>query len=185
MPAEALAKRVLGSERLELADELPIPAESEVDLDAQLERGKPDLLEPRDRRLGEALVGDVRERRSPPQRQRLPQPIGGVACLPVREALPRVVDQPLEPVEVELIRPQTDHVAGRLRGEGIRRKRLAKARHVDTERSAACLGRILPPEVVDQTVGGNDLVRVQEKGGEESTLLRAAEPTLAALVPNL
>ena len=104
---------------------------------------------------------------------------------PVREAPPRVVDQSLEPVEVELLRLDADQVAGRLRGEGIRRKRLAKARHVHTERSCRVLGRILSPEVVDQAVGGNDLVRVQEESDEEGALLRAAEPTLAALVPNL
>ena len=78
MPSQTLPQRVLCDKRLELADQLSILAEREVGLDAQLDRGKPDLLEPGDRRLGEALVRDVRERRPPPQREGLPQPPGGV-----------------------------------------------------------------------------------------------------------
>ena len=62
---------MLGDERLELADELVVAPEREVRVDPELDRRQPDLLEPGDRRLGEALVGEVGERRAAPQRQRV------------------------------------------------------------------------------------------------------------------
>ena len=63
---EALAHRVLGHQRLELADHVVVPAEREVRLDAVGEGGEPKLLEPGDRRLGKGLVGEVGERRPTP-----------------------------------------------------------------------------------------------------------------------
>ena len=68
---QVLAERVLGDECLELCDHLVVAPEREVGVDAELHRDQPDLLEPGDGRLGEALVGEVRERRAPPQRQRV------------------------------------------------------------------------------------------------------------------
>ena len=62
---------MLGDERLELTDELVVAPEQQVGVDPELDRRQPDLLEPGDRRLGEALVGEVRERRAPPERQRI------------------------------------------------------------------------------------------------------------------
>jgi len=37
------------------------------------------------------------------------------------------------------------------------------------------LGRRVSPQLVDETIAGDDLVRVQEEDGENSSLLRAAE----------
>ncbi len=71
IPPQALAERVLGDERLELSDQLVVAPECEVGVDPELDCCQPDLLEPGDGRLGEALVGEVRERRAPPQRQRV------------------------------------------------------------------------------------------------------------------
>ena len=70
---EALVGRVLVHERLELGDEPAVLAERELGLDALLERGEAQLLEPRDRRRRERLVGEVGERRAAPQRERLAQ----------------------------------------------------------------------------------------------------------------
>jgi hypothetical protein len=71
MCPEAFAERVLGDQRLELRDQLVVAPEAEVRVDPELHCCQPDLLEPGDRRLGEALVREVGERRSPPQRQRV------------------------------------------------------------------------------------------------------------------
>ena len=71
IPPQALAERMLGDECLELPDELVVAPEGEVGVDPELERRQPDLLEPGDRRLGEAFVGELRERRAPPERQRV------------------------------------------------------------------------------------------------------------------
>ena len=53
LAAQALAQRVLGDQRLELADELGVAAERELGVDALLERRHAQLLEARDLRLGE------------------------------------------------------------------------------------------------------------------------------------
>ena len=71
IPPQTFAERLLGDECLELSDQLVVAPECEVGVDPELDCCQPDLLEPGDRRLGEALVGEVRERRTPPQRQRL------------------------------------------------------------------------------------------------------------------
>ena len=65
--AEALAERVGGDELLQLADDVRMPAEGEIRLDPALERGQAQLLEARDRRLRERLVGEVGERRPAPE----------------------------------------------------------------------------------------------------------------------
>ncbi len=65
---------MLGDECLELPDQLVLTPECKVGVDPKLQRCQPDLLEPGDRRLREALVGEVRERRAPPQRQSVAQP---------------------------------------------------------------------------------------------------------------
>ena len=68
---QPLAQRVLGDERLELADHLGVPAGREVGVDRHLGRAQPQLLEPADLGGGERLVGDVGQRLAAPQRERL------------------------------------------------------------------------------------------------------------------
>ena len=62
---------MLRDERLELSDELGVAPECKVGVDPELHCCQPDLLEPGDRRLGEAFVGELRERRASPERQRV------------------------------------------------------------------------------------------------------------------
>ena len=71
LTAQPLAQRVLRDETLELADELRMAAEREIGLDPLLERREAKLLEADDRGLGELLVGEVRQRRAAPERERL------------------------------------------------------------------------------------------------------------------
>ena len=68
---QALAQRVLGDERVELADHLGVPAGREVGVDRHLGRAQAQLLEPADLGRGERLVGEVGERLAAPQRERL------------------------------------------------------------------------------------------------------------------
>jgi hypothetical protein len=52
---------------------------------------------------------------------------------------------------------------------------LSQMRDVALEHVRGRLRRRLAPQVIDQSVGGDDLVRVQEEHGEHSALLGAAE----------
>ena len=71
LPVQALAQRMLGDEPLELADQLAMAPVRELGVDRLRERGQPQLLQPPDLRRRERLVGDVGQRRAPPQRERL------------------------------------------------------------------------------------------------------------------
>ena len=73
LPGEPLSSAVTGDELLQLADERGVAPGGQVGLHAQLERGQPLLLEPRDLRLRERLEGHVGERGPAPERQRLAQ----------------------------------------------------------------------------------------------------------------
>ena len=79
LAAQPLAQRVLGDERLELAGQLGVPAGGEILLDALLDAGEPEILEPRDLGLGEPRVGEIGERRATPERERLAGPAASPA----------------------------------------------------------------------------------------------------------
>jgi hypothetical protein len=62
---------------------------------------------------------------------------------------------------------------------------LAQTREVHLQRLAARLRRSLLPEGVDQAVGGDDLVRVQEQDREQRPLLGAADVHLPPVLDDL
>ena len=68
---QVLAQRMLGDQRVELADHLGVPAGREVGVDRHLRRAQPQIVEAADLGGRERLVGDVRERVAVPQRERL------------------------------------------------------------------------------------------------------------------
>src|SRR5262249_12313287 len=67
LAAQALAKRVLGDERLELRNELGVPAECEVGVDAILDRRQTYLLQPRNLALCERLALQLGQRLTAPE----------------------------------------------------------------------------------------------------------------------
>ncbi len=98
LPLEALAERVLRRQGLQLPGERRMPAAGEVGVEAALQRDQPQIVEPRDLRLRERLVGEVGERRPAPQGERVAQRRRGRAV--VRALRPG--DEPLEARDVEL-----------------------------------------------------------------------------------
>src|SRR5262249_20318036 len=100
----------------------------------------------------------------------------------------RLPDEPLEAGEIELVRAELDQVAARAgddRARAARVERLAELREPDPESRRARFRRLVPPERLQQTVTGDDLVRVEEQHGEQGPLLRAPHRHLPALVPDL
>ena len=84
---EPLAERVLGGERLELGDEREVAAERELGVDALLDGGEPQLLEPLDLDARERLELEVGERASVPERLRGAERLGRRAGIAGRERL--------------------------------------------------------------------------------------------------
>jgi hypothetical protein len=180
---QLLSKWVLRDECLELGHELGVTSHGEVSFDPPFEREQTELLETRDRDLGERLVDEFRERRSSPQRERLSQlrrGDGGLRPL-------RLGDEILEPVEIELARPEPERVAGGSREDlpTACSERLPELRHADPQGRSPRFRRVFAPELVDETVARDDLVRTEKKDGEERALLGAAERDRLALVPDL
>ena len=95
---QPLAQRVLGQQRVDLADELVMAPGGEVRVDRELRGGEPQLLEPADLRVGERLVGDVRERIAAEQRERLAR---RARRAPGRGRARGLGDQPLEAADVD------------------------------------------------------------------------------------
>ncbi len=169
--AETLPHRVGRDERLELRHE-PIPTECEVGVDPQLDRARPQPLEPCDLGLRERLVREVGKRRATPERQRL----RGAGRRPVRIAcsrLPRVGEEPLEAHRVDRLRVDLDGVARRSRDDrGGVTQRGPQAGDLRLERVPRPGRRRLLPEVLDEPVDGDDPAAVDEQVGEQRALLR-------------
>ena len=84
-------------------------------------------------------------------------------------------DEPLEAPQVERVRLDLDQVAGRTGDEDVRREHLAEVRDVRLEDVDRCLGRLLAPELVDQAIARDDLVRSGEEERKQRALPRAAQ----------
>jgi len=163
--------RVLGDERLELAHDLGVPPERQLALDALLDAGDSELLQVRALGGGEPLAGQVRQRGPAPQRQRLLEPPGRA--------------QPLEPVEVELIVPHREQVAGLLGLQTIAAENLAQLGDVQLQRLACSLGRVVLPQQVDEPIARDDAVWLQQQRCEQRPLLAPAQAQRAPVGADL
>ena len=154
---------MLRHEPLELGDELSARAELEVGIDPLLQGIQAELLEPADLALREALQLEVAERRAAPQRERLPQRLGSLP----RILSPRILNEPLEATEIQLLGLDPEQVAGRLRDEHAGRKELAELRDEVLERGRRRLRALLAPELLDDAIARQHLARVDQQEREE------------------
>jgi hypothetical protein len=155
----------------ELPGHLVMAPEREIRVDASLERDEPALLEARDLVLREVVVCEVGERRTAPQRERVTQHRGRVAGLNVA----RVVDELLEAVGVERLGRKLQHVAARTRDKRVDADRLAQLRDVALERLRRRVRALLAPELLDQLLARDELVRVQQQDCEQFALPATAD----------
>ena len=142
----------------------------EIEVDTGLEHRQAALVEPRSGGLRERLVGEVCERGAAPERERLAHLI----CVALGE--------PLETLDVELVRLHADEIAGRTRHDPVGAERGAQRVDVHLERVLGAGGRRLAPDPVDQPVGGDDCVRLEEQLGQQRARSRAAERHRHAIV---
>ena len=168
---EPLAMRVVGDERLELADELSGVPGLDFGLEALFEQRQAQLLEAGDLALRERLVRELLQRRPAPERERFSE----LACALVGRRRLRVVEERLRPVHVELARLDAQQVPGRLGDDHVGAKQLPELRDEVLERRWSGTRRLFAPERVDQPVGGDGTPGVEQEQREQSTLLRASE----------
>jgi hypothetical protein len=173
---------MLVNERLELGDELRVPAEREVGFDALLEGGHPELVEAQDLRLDERLVGEVGKCGAAPEGESVSQK----SRRDLRRGVTCSREKALELLQIELVRPDLDHVARFLRSDRLAwGKRLAQTRDVVLERVGGAARRLRSPELVDQPVAGDDLVRTREQHREQGPLPRSPEGDRATSLDDL
>jgi hypothetical protein len=127
-------------------------------------------------------VSEVGKRRSPPEVQRGAKQL----CGEFGRRFVGLLDQPLETEEIELIRLNPDQVARFLRDYRLaRRKHLAQPRDVVLESVQGALWRPRSPELVDQSIGRDHLVRAGQQQSKQRPLPCPAEREMAAIVDDL
>jgi hypothetical protein len=177
LAAQALAKRVPRDERLQLGDDLAVASERKLGVDSLLDRAQAEFLEPLDLTPRERVVGEVRERRAAPERKRRVELRHRGLSLSAGESAPTVLEEPLEPLGVELRRLDLEEiaVAARFEQPRVAVERFAQPGDVSAQRLGGGRWRRVPPELVDQRVGGDDLVCAEQQDRKERTLLPSAE----------
>ena len=184
--AEALAQRMRAHELAQLRHELGVTSSGEVGLDPRLESLEPYVLQPWQCVEYEALAGEIGERLATPEVERRPQDSGGVFGPLLAEQPAALLPKTLEPVEVELIRPERKPVSGRARLERVvRLEQLPQAGDVLLEGGRGVLGRVVAPKDVDQAIARDDGAPAEEKQGQQAPLLHAAEANLPVALPDL
>ncbi len=151
-PRDALVERVVGGQALELGDELSGRDAGQVGLDAADGRGQAHVLEPRGRGGRErARARHARQRRAPPQRERLAEELPGAAGLAGAQRARALASQPLEAVGVDVGGLEREPVAARRLGHERRvAQRPPQPRHERLQRMDFVGGHVLLPDRVDQ-----------------------------------
>jgi hypothetical protein len=171
LTAQRLSQGLRVDEAFELRDELGRAARLEILLDALLEAREPELLQTLDLRLGEAQVGELRERRASPESER------------IAKAAVRAEERKL--LQVELSGVDVQHVPGGLPLQAVSADDLPQVRDVDLERLLHRLGGRVLPQRVDQAVGGDDSIGLEEQHGQERTVLLSTKVDAAAVLDRL
>ena len=109
--AQTLAQRVSGDWRSSAGSTAACRPSSRLGLEAVLDRGCAQLLEPVDLGLRPLRVGEVRERRAAPELERGVEPLARAVRVARRAHALRLRDESLEAVRVDRLRLGLEHVA--------------------------------------------------------------------------
>src|SRR5439155_23773372 len=143
----------------------------DVGLDALLEQRQPELLEARDLALRESLEVELLERGPAPEIESVAE----LCCTLAGYGFPRLGEQRMHPVHVELQRLDSKQVPRRLGHEEIGPEMLAELGDEVLKRGRRRARRVLAPESIDQPVGGDRAARVDQEQCKQCALLRASE----------
>ena len=168
---QALPQRVLGHQRVELADDLAVPAGGQVTVDRQLERRDAKLVQTADLGRRERLVRHIRQRRAAPQAQR-------VARRARRDELLEAPRIQLAVAEPQLVTAPARDDLGAVATVG---ERLAQLRDVQLHHLGRRRRRLVTPEPPDEPIRRDRRARVQRQQRQQRPWLpRADEHRLAA-----
>ena len=176
----ALPERVCIDRPFELTDELHMASELELRIDAVLDRGDAQLLETGGLGAGKVVVRELCERGTAPESQR-----GVEGRDRPRHSAPLRLgargEQPvLETRRVVLLRPNEEHIPGGAGDEQAVGSLVGldeQAQPIDEllQRGPRRHGRVVTPEDVDEPVGRNHRVGVDQQRCQQRPQLRAPE----------
>ena len=186
LPSEALAKRMLRDECLQLRHEIAVSTEIEPGIEAKLEPVETKLFEPRHFGLRELVIGEVGQRRTAPAIQSLVDPLDGDPWRG-RQQRPRFIDQLLEAANVDPFGVDGQDVAGTARLDGRRQafEGLSKVRDVALQSADRAGRRLAGPHVIGKTIDRHDFVRVCRQNGQHRPLTQTAEHPRAIVAHDL
>ena len=164
---------MLLDKRLQIRARARVLAERELRLGSCFEGREAELLETRDLGLGEALVGELRQRRAAPEGKCVGQGLEVSA-----------LDRALEALAIELAFLDTQHVAGRPGDEPVA-ELLPEQGDVVTDDFGRGRRRRLAPELVDEAIDRDRFVGVQKQQRDQRELPAAPEAENPTLVNDL
>ena len=159
---EALVRRMLGDQRIELRDDLPVPPRGQFGFDRCLDRQEVELLEPADLRRRKRLARDIGERGAAPKLERA---LGGAVGDPLRCLATGAIHEALELHGVHGVIWDLELVAAAvgndLRLGSIACEQLAQPRDVELDVLRRAQWRTIVPKGINQLVGANGPVGAQ------------------------
>jgi hypothetical protein len=163
---------------LELDDEVVPRSEREVCVDPFLEGLESCLFQASGFVANERLEGEILQRPTTPEGKsgsQLLRPLG-------KRRVARLGYQALEPSEVEVLRIDAEYVTRGLRHNQLGPDRLPEAGDIVLERRAGSLRGVRPPDLVDQAVARDQVVRVQQQEREQGSQTLAVERNAPAVL---
>ena len=159
---------MLADERLELADQRCVATQSKIDIDSLLLTSAAKLFEAGDLALREGLVEEVKKGRAAPERKSFTQSRRSAGSIPTHEGLAALAKEAFEPVTVELVGFNPDRVPGG-HGENPVAVTESSSEPLDGRLKSVwrVFRRVRGPQVLDQTISRNNLVRVNQELREE------------------
>ena len=167
--ARAFAKRVLADQRLELGDDVGRVPELDVRRDPLLDGDESQLVEPADLALRPVLEGELGQRRAAPEREGLHEQRASF----LRCRTPRVAQEPLEAMHVDLVTRHGEQVPRWAEQEDVRPERLPQRDDAVLHRRRRVLRRLGAVELVDELLGRHHPARAQEQRDEQRALASA------------
>ena len=176
LAVESLPLGVFGDQAFEFGDELGVPAEPQVEVDAVFQGPEPFLGEPGDGRVPQPVAGDAVQGGSAPVGEGLGERGGGFLQPPLGLGGGGVGDQVAEDGEVEGAGGWGEPVAVGLGAEvGVAGEGAAQPQDVGLDGGAGVAGRVLVPERGGELGDGDGAAGFQEQGGEQGALPWAAQ----------
>ena len=161
-------------QRFELTDQLRVPAEEQVGVDAVFDRRGPRFFEPGDHRSRERIVGEVDERGAAPQRECVAQHVRGRLGVALVQGGAAFRREPVEPGRVERVAWQVEGVATAACRDPVLPQRAPQARDVDLQ-VVARRDALAAPDVFEELVGRHRMSLCQREVDEQRARTRAAD----------